>query len=73
MKAHELFAVFVRGLGLWLMVQAVLHFAGVFSAPILLLAMLLESVVGFFLFFQTDNIVRATYHGLSLGDSETID
>jgi hypothetical protein len=73
MKAHELFAVFVRALGLWLMVQAALNLVGVFAAPILLLAIVLDSAIGFFLFFATDSIVRATYHGLALSDSESVD
>ena len=61
MNAQDVFGVVVRVIGLWMMAQAVMLISGIFAAPIVLLAIIVESGVGCFLFFGADQIVAAAY------------
>jgi hypothetical protein len=71
MKEKELFAVFVRALGLWLIVQSALSIVGVFTtSAIILLAVVLGGAIGGLLFFATDMVVSATYDRVKPDDSE---
>jgi hypothetical protein len=70
MKPHDIFGIIVRALGLWLVSQSVITLAAIFTAPILILTVIVEAVVGAVFLLGADNLVRAAYHGGPLDDIE---
>jgi hypothetical protein len=61
MNPRDIFGVLVRAAGLWLIVQSAMLIVAVFTAPILILALIIECGVGCMLLLGADHIVRAAY------------
>jgi hypothetical protein len=57
MKASEVFGIIVTALGLWVIVQVILHLAGAFASPTAVVGIVMEAMLGFYLFFRADFIV----------------
>ena len=61
MNPRDIFGVLVRAAGLWLIVQSAMLIVAVFSAPVLIVALIVECGVGCVLLLGADHIVRAAY------------
>lgn len=61
MAARDLFGVIVRGLGLWFIIGMATSLLNIFVAPAAILFMGPQLIVGLFLFFKADSIVRMAY------------
>jgi hypothetical protein len=72
MKASEVFGIIVRTLGLWIVVQVVLHLAGAFTSPTAVVGIVMEAMLGFYLFFRADFIVNIAYRRLPPNDFDPL-
>ena len=70
MKGYELYGMFVRSLGLWLIVQGVIAIPVSLVVGLMLASQLVSIVVGTVLYFGADPIVRAAYHRIALDELE---
>ena len=61
MNPRDIFGVLVRAAGLWLIVQSAMLIVAIFTAPILIVALIIECGVGCVLLLGADHIVRAAY------------
>jgi hypothetical protein len=68
MNPRDIFGVLVRAAGLWLVVQSAMLIVAIFTAPILIVAMIIECGVGCVLLLGADHIVRVAYERNALND-----
>ncbi len=61
MKADEIFGIVVRTLGSWIIVQMVLKLPAAFSSPTGVIGIVMEAMLGFYVFFRADFIVDLAY------------
>ena len=70
MKGYELYGMFVRSLGLWLIVQGVIAIPTALAVGLALVSQVVSIVVGGVLYFGADGFVRTTYHRVALDELE---